>query len=219
MIRIITLYNKPDLVKEAIASVEAQTRRDFVHIVQEDKGRDWGDCYPPAVFFNEQAWIAHPEDYLCWLSDDDLFLPNYVADLAGYLDANPALGCVYGGAEQYLCMPPAEPRFHRAFLAEQVFDRRHEAAGVIDGGQIMVRRSILDRISYPYAPEKEMARCSDGVLMNKIATVAGIYPVKTLVLRCRTTPLSANVCTTDGLTVTAVEWSERRWMAGEGSWQ
>jgi len=216
MIRILTLANKPALLQEAIASVKAQTRTDFSHTVVMDTDIDWGRRYPPAVFYNGRARECGPDDYVCWLSDDDVLLPNFLADLAGYLDDHPEIGACYGGAEQYIYRPPDPPTFYRCLPGGNVwpiYTRQREPAGHLDGGQWMVRRSVLDKITYPYAPEHEMARCSDGVLANKIAAAVGIYPLPGVVVHLRTTPLSANVCTEDGKSIVAVEWRERRWGA------
>ena len=218
MIVIITLANKPKYLSDAIASVEAQTRRDFRHVVQMDEGIGWGGRYPPAAFWNETAKAANPGDYICWLSDDDLFLPNYIEDLAGYLDANPEIACCYGGnlvevwGEGGKIMD-AESLPREGYV---VYNSGWLPACRIDGGQFMVRRSALDLLEWPWCPEEASddptisamslpSRYCDAIYMNKIANAVGIYPIKKPVMIQRRTPLSGHTRIVNGVSTTA-DW-------------
>jgi len=211
MIHILTLFNKPDLVKEAIASVEAQTRRDLLHVVQEDKDRDWGDNYPPAVFYNEQARLAASGDYICWLSDDDLLKPDYCELLAGYLDAHSEVGCCYSGAIRNLRDAKGKEWEYCRYEAIETWGQTNLPGGHIDGGQMMVRRSILDQIPYPYTPEAigDCNNLADALLMDRIACICDLVPVPGWVMTIRSTTQSSHmICSAKG-GLQSVNWRQR----------
>jgi hypothetical protein len=211
MIVILTLANKPQYLPDAVASVEAQTRRDFVHTVAlDDENAEWGGRYPPGVFFNHAAKLVHPHDYICWLSDDDLLLPNYLEDLAGFLDANREIGCCYGGSEVIFLEEDGSTSHYKNLpeLGWPTYNKWIQPACQIDGGMIMLRRSVLDLIETPWMNEladPELARITDGHLMNKIANKVGIYPVKKQVMINRITPVSAH-CQSGGGVRHVVDW-------------
>lgn len=202
MIQILTLFNKPELVLEAIASVEAQTRRDYAHLVQPDTYRSWNGRYPPAVYYNELARAAAQDDYISWLSDDDLLLPNYVADLAGYLDTHPEMSCAYGGSTHIIHEPPNVDRVVRNLPPQWPFpilDANRTPGYQIDGGQFIIRRSALEKIPYPwYSESAEGAGVCDATFMNKIVQYFPIYPVQTFVMVNRATPLSSHAVVVKG---------------------
>jgi hypothetical protein len=194
---IMCVTNKPDYVVDAIASVEAQTSPEWdLHLIHSED-RDWGGRYPPAVWFNECLEKISLRDYVCWLSDDDLKLPNFVADLGGYLDSHPDVGACYGP----ICWAIYEAgvgytahdvgRFPIGGLKRQ-FDRATSPYCKLDAGQVLMRRSIFQKISKPWWPEEmESFNTSDGRLFVKVAEVTPIVlATEELVCENRTTPLS-----------------------------
>lgn len=219
MIIIITLWNKPEYIEQAIQSVVGQTRKDWVHVLQHDhKSLDWGGRYPPAVFWNEKMRAAAPDDYVCWLSDDDLLLPNYVEDLAGYLDAHPQIACCYGGS-QVVVLDDEGNTTDAEFLPHggyKIFSKLWSPGCKIDGGQFMIRRSALDVLEWPWVPEVMSrdpavpaialpSRYSDAKFMNKIAYAVSIFPVEKQVMINRRTPLSAHTRIAGGVSIVA-DW-------------
>ena len=191
---ILTLANKPALLLDALASVARQTRRDYAHIVHLDGG-GWPErSYPPAVFFNRAARRAQADDYIAWLSDDDVWEPHYLATLAGYLDEHPDVGACYGGSRVVAYEPGGAERLLRELPALHTFDARNQPLCQIDGGQMLVRRSVLDRIGEPWVSES-LGDCNiaDGSFMNRVACVTPIVPVVgSWVMRNRQTPFSAH---------------------------
>lgn len=199
MITILTLANKPALVVEAMESVARQTRRDFRHIVHLDNEPRDGR-YSPAVFFNEQVARVESDGMVCWLSDDDVLEPHYLETLAGFLDANPDVGACYGGS-RVMAYDGQTERHVRDLPAERTFDADTPPSCKIDGGQMLVRRSVLDRIAPPWVPES-LDRCNiaDGNFMNRVAAVTPIVPVVgSWVMRNRMTPLSSHWRLVDGV--------------------
>lgn len=201
MIYVLTLSNKPELLPQARESVRVQTRRG-VHLVLEDTPLlNWGaDVYPPAVFYNRMAAPCAADDYIIWLSDDDLLTPNALELLAGHLDTHPEHDAVYGLAEHRLYWPAeGVQRHYRTLPADggnAVYSAACDPCGNIDGGQFMVRKIGLDKVGYPYTPEQAdgSERTNDGILMRRVARACGIYPLQPqqVVTICRTTPYSAH---------------------------
>ena len=210
---IVTLSNKPALLPEAIASVMAQTRP-CRHIWAFDGAQDWAGRYPPAVWANQEWGRCDLDDYVAWLSDDDVLLPNYAADLAGHLDAHPEHMAVYG-LSQHVTYDPATgievpmrvlPLGDRA----QVFDASNRPLCKLDGGQVMVRRSALEQLPRPWVPEKiDGARVCDGAFLDKLALAFGIYPAAGFVMRNRATPYSAH-SVSRGNYWAAADWRRER---------
>lgn len=210
VVHIITLYNKPTLIGDATESVGLQTRRDFVHTVMPDTYQDWNGRYPPAVFYNEQARATPLDGYVCWLSDDDVMSPNYVMDLAGYLDEHPEVDCVYGGSRHVIVQAGVPDKLYRILPQETpfpIFNADYLPGCKIDGGQFMVRRLALERVPYPYYSEAvEGARVCDARYMDKLVQYMAMYPVQTIVMTNRATVLSSHAVPDDHGGLVAVDW-------------
>ena len=191
-IRVMTLFNKPDYVQTAIECVRQQTR-ECVHHVMSDVCQDWGDKFPPSYFVNNQWKAADPGDYLIWLSDDDYWMPEFAETLAGFLDDNPEQQACYTASRHILYdIKEGETGEIRVLGGEHHFyDRWRTPQGMIDGGQVMVRRSALDRIEYPWQPETwDDSRYCDAHYLQKLANAYGIHPTGTMLMESRTTPVS-----------------------------
>lgn len=150
---ITTVYDRTDCLRRCIRSVKALRWRDYEHIIvsdgpdasvvdeitrivrQEDDGRitylnltrrfnNWGIA--PAAAGLKRA----SGEFVCFLSDDNGYLPEHLTMLVAALDRDPKLGfaytsCLYGGR----------------------FVLRHPAPGPgrIDLGQPLFRRELFDR--------------------------------------------------------------------------
>lgn len=216
MIRILTLANKPNYLPDAIASVLTQTRKDIIHVIGFDSARlDWGDRYPPAVFYNEETCRAPMQDYIMFLADDDILLPNCVEDLAGFLDTHPDKSCVYGRAFLVLWQPGQEPHPLYSLPRKElpVYCAERLPWCKIGSGMVMIRRSIFEEIEYPWMPEdaaSKVARTCDGALLNAITEIASIYPIGAHVLTVRVTPRSAHHYCTDTRKLANRDWHETK---------
>ena len=213
---VLTLSNKPSLLpdaRESVNSQQAAVGRNIVHVVAID-GPEWdwpAGSYPPAVFYNRAARKASEDSYIIWLSDDDYFLPGALEAMASYLDDNPAAWAVYGGAK-HVALHGGEEAFIRDLPQACVsrYDHDHDPLGQIDGGQVMVRRSALDYMAYPYTPEGADGneRVNDGVLLRNMAQAFGIQRLEPWrqVVVCRSTPLSAHTVPSGGAGVVGADW-------------
>ena len=108
---LISTYNRPQYLAEAIESVVNQRYENWELIVLNDGGVDVAEVvekfadpriiYVPddenkgaARRFNQGLALARGE-YVTYLGDDDIFYPNHIEVLAGALDANPDIALAY----------------------------------------------------------------------------------------------------------------------------
>jgi glycosyltransferase involved in cell wall biosynthesis/tetratricopeptide (TPR) repeat protein len=108
---LISTFNRPQYLAEAIDSIRDQTMPDWELIVLNDGGVDvahvvekYADpriVYVPdennrgaAIRFNQGLRRARG-DYVCYLGDDDAFYPNHFEVLSRALDENPEAGLAY----------------------------------------------------------------------------------------------------------------------------
>ncbi|MDR1676964.1 MAG: glycosyltransferase [Deltaproteobacteria bacterium] len=108
---LISTFNRPQYLAEAISSIKAQTMEDWELIVLNDGGVDVAHVvekfadprivYVPdsvnkgaAIRFNQGLRLAKG-DYVCYLGDDDTFYPNHFELLSKALDDNPEAGMAY----------------------------------------------------------------------------------------------------------------------------
>lgn len=102
-------YRRGHLIRRALASVAAQSYRDFVLVISDNAGKDpetlaavreMSDDLPNVVLVAQKENIgalgnfkfvlaAAETEYFMWLSDDDEISPDYLEELVGLLDADP----------------------------------------------------------------------------------------------------------------------------------
>lgn len=120
---IMTVYNKPRWLREAIDSVVNQTIKDWELIIMEDNSPDpqvkmilkeyendsrisiyysdvtEEDRYKTARYatlINEAVMEHSGGDYISYLPDDDIFYPKRLEIMCAYLDENPDIDIIYG---------------------------------------------------------------------------------------------------------------------------
>lgn len=150
-----TVYDRVDCLARCVRSTHHLTYRDFEQIVVSDappepvvvdiaricaeagarhlnlprRTNDWG--ISPAM----AGLRAARGEFVCFLSDDNAYLPNHFAPLVAAFDADPGLGfvyssCLYAGRKELRWCPPVgagidlgQPLFRREVLAAAVGDR------------------------------------------------------------------------------------------------
>ena len=115
--------------------------------------------------------------YFTLFYDDDLYLPEFAEQMAGFLDANPAAQAVWCSQEQKRQEGDGfvSEAFRMAMVPKQagLFDCQ------VDGGQVMMRTSLLTLVGDPWVPEEPGAgSCShiDGLFFERMAVHAGVVP-------------------------------------------
>lgn len=121
---LISTYNRPDYLREAIASVVAQRMTDWELIVMNDGGVDVGhiidefndpriryfpdDVNKGAAYRFNRGLENAQGDYITYLGDDDLFYPNHLEVLCRALDENPDIGLAYSDLYAVSCVKDEE---------------------------------------------------------------------------------------------------------------
>ena len=100
---IMPTYNRPDMLKEALKSVFSQTYRDFEVIVVNDGGVDVMETIDPLNNEGKIIYLHHKDNmgrsaarntglkaargkYIAYLDDDDIYYPNHLEILVGFLE-------------------------------------------------------------------------------------------------------------------------------------
>lgn len=158
-------HNRPDLLREAIESVRAQTDPDWEHLIYDDFSTDkrvletlaWATRDPrvrvwrgqenldrPSVLWNFMMDRAYGR-YLTVLDDDNLKLPTFVAAMSKELDDDPALDVVTCGwrVDRAVGEPEGEYFLNLSTSAERLVN-----LSTCDGGAMLYRRSTFERAGY-----------------------------------------------------------------------
>jgi glycosyltransferase involved in cell wall biosynthesis len=109
---ILATYNRPHLLREALASLLAQDGVAFEVIVVNDGGCDVSDVVAESSDLMNLQYVNQPQNgglpaarntgfarsrgrFITYLDDDDLYQPGHLRGLASRLDSNPEIGLVY----------------------------------------------------------------------------------------------------------------------------
>ncbi|HVX47409.1 MAG TPA: glycosyltransferase family A protein [Mycobacteriales bacterium] len=101
--------------------------------------------------FNEGA-RAGTGEYLVMLCADDMLTPGSLARAAALLDACPSVGLVYGYPTTFTSYPPnvsTTASGWSVWPGRRWFQERfHDGRNVISSPEVMMRRSVMDQLSY-----------------------------------------------------------------------
>ncbi len=108
-------FNRANLLKKCIESVQNQTVRDWEHIIIDDGSEDETTDLVKS-YMNKDPRIRYAThsnrkqslslnvglmmavgDYICFLDSDDHYLPNHFESKLNYLNANPNVDVIFGG--------------------------------------------------------------------------------------------------------------------------
>lgn len=141
---ILTTYNRPDLLQDALASVGSQTLRDFEVILINDNGEPVEHLLAaydfPITYIRQgrnqglsaarNAGLALARGrYVVYLDDDDIYLPNHLAVLAEAFEQHPG-SVIYTGVEyvnekledgQRIELGRGQPFKHEVFDRDRLF--------------------------------------------------------------------------------------------------
>ncbi|MFH1136093.1 MAG: glycosyltransferase [Pseudomonadota bacterium] len=117
---LISTFNRPDYLREAIASVVRQKMTDWELLVMNDGGVEVSgvieDFHDPRIrYFPDDVnrgaayrfnfGLSNAQaDYITYLGDDDLFYPNHLEVLSQALDENPEIALAYSDLYAVWCV-------------------------------------------------------------------------------------------------------------------
>jgi len=196
----ITAYNRADMVIEAIDSVIAQDYPNFEVIICDDGSTDgtgdviWQRYGDRVTYFwqENQGSVAARNatlqkargDYVAFMSDDDLWLPDKLSRQVVAMEANPDAGLCYGR-----CLVVTAEGEHT--------DRTHELSDQGQSGDVfglfldknvimepvtMVRRSVLDEVGH-FDPELRGGKDTDLFLRIALRYPAVYIPEPLMLVR------------------------------------
>jgi MoaA/NifB/PqqE/SkfB family radical SAM enzyme/Tfp pilus assembly protein PilF len=102
---IVPTYNRPDQLKDAIGSIQSQTYKNIEILVVNDNGVDVGERLASMNTGGRITYIRHSRNrglaaarntgirsskgkYIAYLDDDDIFYPEHIQTLVGFLEKN-----------------------------------------------------------------------------------------------------------------------------------
>jgi len=209
-------FCKPQYVHEAIASVLAQTETDFEFIIAENSTDDGKTRAVVKKAIGKDARVRYEEvdvpeqtrktvtteallknrffaeakgEYIMILCDDDLLKPTCIEKHLEFFAKHP--GCLWNYHHVETWMMSTGQRLEGQHI--YLFDgRRCFPGGCIDGGAIMLHRSILEHLAQPwFSLEPEDAAWTDAIFANRVAHLVPLYPMGPEVLSIkRQTPQS-----------------------------
>ncbi|MDR2351891.1 MAG: glycosyltransferase, partial [Deltaproteobacteria bacterium] len=130
---LISTFNRPQYLAEAIESIRAQTMDDWELIVLNDGGLDVAGVVEKfadpriryvqdtvnrgaAIRFNQGLKLA-TGDYVCYLGDDDVFYPNHFKVLSEALDNHPEAGLAY--SDLYAASSVSDSKTGKRFIMDK----------------------------------------------------------------------------------------------------
>ena len=130
--------------------------------------------------------------YVCHFYDDDEYHPQFIEKMAGYLDEHPDRKAVWCSQDR----ARIERDGGRSVVGHIPAYDGLTAGNIdclVDGGQVMYRREVLDALGDPWMPEDPgLCSHSDGVFLDRVAQVTGpIGAIPDTLVTNRKTPLSA----------------------------
>jgi hypothetical protein len=129
--------------------------------------------------------------YVSTFYDDDRYDRQFVGEMAGHLDRHQDVAAVWCSEDRARLDADGEQVIARivadGVLSGPVCDNR------VDGAQVMFRREVLDDIGDPWLPEDpalSVCRHSDGIFLDRLASLHPIHPVPEVLVTHRFTPIS-----------------------------
>jgi glycosyltransferase involved in cell wall biosynthesis len=161
---IVPAFNAARTIRDAVASVFAQTYRDFEVIVVDDGSTD-GTCAALEAWRDRVSYVAQPNggpgrarntgigrargEFVAFLDADDLWLPHKLERQIEYFDAFPDAGLVHTA----VCLGMADAgALARATAAvahtppRRIYCELFETRTEIHTLSVMVRRAVLDEV-------------------------------------------------------------------------
>ncbi len=186
---IIPTYNRRDFVREAIASVLAQSYHDFELLVVDDGSND--DTAAIVQEFAGVRYILQPNrgvsaarnhgvalsngELLAFLDSDDLWQPRKLACQVAFFTAHPET-CICQSEEIWLRHGTrVNPHYKHRKAGGDIFARSLELC-LVSPSAVMLRRELFEQVG---GFDESLPACEDYDLWLRIAATEPIYLIET----------------------------------------
>lgn len=192
---ILTSYNRPTLVRQALKSIQDQTHKDYQLLIMDDSSKmDIGEILREFNFTNlewthedvtpeqrktvnrlginiNKALPCATGDLICYLSDDDYYFPTWFEKASAYFETHPEVQVGFG-ILKYWELPTMDFSEHGSinFMNEIVKD----PMGRLDHNQVIHRR--FDPIQR-WQESVGTVMNVDGWFFNQIANYHDFHPI------------------------------------------
>jgi len=212
-------YNKEKYFKDAIESVLEQTRRDWRWWIildganhktteialnlmhREDRVTIFTErcnyfqrkqTYRPAEIMNKYFPMIST-DYFCWLSDDDVLMPNFLEVLCGTLDSNPNINIAYGGCKYIVETEQGNWELDKYVGVDgRRFDADSPPMYKLDGNQFVQTKESYNEVNFQF-PNDLYHQVGDGLYLNELSKKYTIHSATSdILINHRRTFLSEN---------------------------
>ncbi|MDF9528495.1 glycosyltransferase family 2 protein [Bacillus cereus] len=213
---ILTSYNKPSLINQVIESVLMQTYKEWELFIMDDNScpetinviknyledsrityknsfiQD-GERYKTtryATLINEALPLTCG-DYICYLTDDTIYLPNRLAEMLSFLEKHPEIDVVY--SSQYVKHVDYNLQPTNEFVRE-ASKILYTAANVVDHCSIMHTKRILLKVYEKYCGYWDTNPLywfvGDAMFWKRLNTFQPFYPISKVLDITFKTPFS-----------------------------
>lgn len=196
---ILTSYNRPQLVREAITSVQDQTYSDWELLVVDDNSGDETrsvlarieaaeprcriiqsnvspEDRPRTARYATCINLAIPllsGDLVTYLTDDDIYLPERFEQMHALFVSHPEIFVVYGQQRLVQLMASGQRNFQTLRPMPGI---TRQPNGVIDHNSVMHRRSCFDVVGY-WEDKPELWSFADATFFLKLAGCWEFHPL------------------------------------------
>jgi glycosyltransferase involved in cell wall biosynthesis len=155
---IVLAYNRPELLREALGSVRSQTFRDYEVIVIDDGSEPALTVTWPQVRLIRQIPNGGPAaaaarglseargSLIAFLNDDDLWAPEFLADLVHALETHPAAGIAF--SDHSVIGADGAEDVTQADIMSGLYGRTYLVAGEVDLGQVVIGANGIPAASF-----------------------------------------------------------------------
>ncbi|MDY7223905.1 glycosyltransferase family 2 protein [Halalkalibacterium halodurans] len=213
---ILTSYNKPNTVGAAIESVLSQSFQDWDLWIMDDASNEETQqvidsymLYPNVYYYNSQvkdeerhkstryatlineAISRSTGDYLCYLTDDNYYLPERLQKMVQYLDRYPSVDVVYS---KQLVRTVDNQLITQAERIRPTKGTIRYAENIVDHCSVMHRRSLAEKVYETYGSYwNDDPICwhnGDAFFWNRLSAFALFYPINEVLDVCLKSPTS-----------------------------
>jgi hypothetical protein len=152
-----------------------------LHYLEYDFTQEERRDYNVQAYIVNQVYSELEGNYIFYLSDDDIIYPNCFTKMILFLDSHPEAWICYHSQQRLVWQ---NGRWHQAggINVKNMYGKDTTFPGVdcvLDGGQIMHRRSCLDQLDPPFMPQDHVSACHcDGLFLQRLADRFTIYPIE-----------------------------------------